>query len=288
MQECGKMPERVRVQEVFNDVRAHRRVADLIRRYSTNKRDIRRVATEGLDLRACRSLLDLGCAFGSFATSLQGRVHPRAAITGVDVVEAYEPMFLDACRRAGMGGRFFSGGASVLKTFADRSYDLILCSYALYFFPDAVQDIARLLSRDGIFVAITHHQRNAGELIDLTKDILRAEGLFRETKLPFETIIGRFSSENGEALLSPCFGQVRTIDYINSLVFPPADALRLLEYFRFKSPLYFMGTGMEAEVLLSRIRDRLLEAASGKDSLTVSKNDRIFVCEWPRHGESDP
>lgn len=282
------MPERVRVQEVFNDVRAHRRVADLIRRFSTNKRDVRQAAMEALDIKGCRSILDLGCAFGSFAESLKGRVHPQATITGVDVVEAYEPMFLDACRRAGMSGRFFPGGASVLKTFADRSFDLILCSYALYFFPDAVEDIARLLSREGIFIAITHHQRNAGELIDLTKNILRAEGLFHEKELPFETIIGRFSSENGEALLNPWFGKIKTIDYLNSLVFPPADVLQLLEYLRFKSPLYFMGTGRDTEAILALIREYLVGVSSGKNSLTISKDDRIFICALPRHGENKP
>ncbi len=282
------MPERVRVQEVFNDVSAHRRAAGLIRRFSTNKRDIRQAATEDLDLRECRFILDLGCAFGSFAKSLQGRVHPRATITGVDVVEACKPMFLDACRRAGMRGLFFPGGASVLKTFADRSFDLINCSYALYFFPDAVEDIARLLRRKGIFIAITHHQRNAGELIDLTKNILRAEGHFHEKELPFETIIGRFSSENGEALLSPWFGKIKTIDYLNSLVFPPADALHLLEYFRFKSPLYFMGTGMDTEAMLALVRDYLVRVSSGKNSLTISKDDRIFICALPRHGGNKP
>jgi ubiquinone/menaquinone biosynthesis C-methylase UbiE len=282
------MPERVRVQEVFNDVSAHRRVADLIRRFSTNKRDIRQAALEALDLKECRSILDLGCAFGSFAESLKDRVHPGATIAGVDVIEAYEPMFLDACRQAGMRGLFFSGGTSVLKTLAERSFDLILCSYALYFFPDVIEDIARLLRREGIFIAITHHQRNAGELVDLTKSILRAEGLFHGKELPFETIIGRFSSENGEALLNPWFGNIKTIDYLNSLVFPPADVLHLLEYFRFKSPLYFMGTGMDTGAMLALVRDYLVRVSSGKNSLTISKDDRIFICALPRHGENKP
>lgn len=282
------MPERVRIQKVFDDVRAHRRIADLIRRFSTNKRDVRRVAAEVLDLRGCRSILDVGCAFGSFAKSLRGRVHPGAAITGVDVIEAYEPLFLDACRQAGMQGRFFPGGVSVLKTFPDRSFDLVLCSYALYFFPEAVGDIARLLIPEGTFIAITHHRRNAGELIELTKDILRTAGTYHEKELPFETIIGRFSSESGEALLSPWFGEIRTIDYLNALVFPPADVPHLLEYFRFKSPLYFMGTGMDEETLLSRIGDHLHRLSMGEGGLTVSKDDRIFICRSPGKRENRP
>jgi len=278
------MPERVRVQEVFNNVHAHRRIADLIRRFSTNRNDVRRVAVEALDLKGCRSILDVGCAFGSFAKSLRGRVQPDATMTGVDVIGAYEPLFLDACRHAGMHGRFFPGGVSVIKTFPDRSFDLVLCSYALYFFPEAVGDIARLLVPEGTFIAITHHRNNAGELIELTKDVLRTAGIYDEKELPFETIVGRFSSENGEALLNPWFGEISTIDYRNSLVFPPADVPHLLEYFRFKSPLYLMGTGMDEETLLSRIRDRLIRLSAGENGLTVSKDDRIFICRSPGQG----
>ncbi len=279
------MPERVRIQKVFNDIHAHRHIADLIRRFSSNQRDVRQVALEGLDLRGCRRILDLGCAFGSFAESLRGRVHPAATITGVDVIEAYEPLFCEACRQAGIRGLFLPGGTSVLQTFADRSFHLILCSYALYFFPEVIPDISRLLSRKGIFIAITHHRRNAGELIDLTKNILAAKGLFRKRELPFEAIIGRFAAENGEALLKPWFQRIKTIDYPNTLAFPNADARYLLEYFRFKSPLYFTGVETDAEALLPLVLGDLERVFAERNGLTISKDDRIFICTLPRQGE---
>lgn len=279
------MPERVRIQKVFNDIHAHRRIADLIRRFSSNRRDVRQVALEGLDLRGCRRVLDLGCAFGSFAESLRGRVHPAATITGVDVIEAYEPLFCHACQQAGFRGRFLPGGTAVLKTFPDRSFHLILCSYALYFFPEVIPHLSRLLGREGIFIAITHHRRNAGELIDLAKNILGAKGLFRERDLPFEAIIGRFAAENGEAMLKPWFQRIKTIDYPNTLVFPKEDTPYLLEYFRFKSPLYFTGLETDTETLLPLVLEDLERVLAERNGLTISKDDRIFICTQPRQGE---
>ena len=48
----------------------------------------------------------------------------------------------------------------------------------------------------------------SGELIDMTKRILEANGLLQAKDLPLEIINNRFSSDNGEALLKPWFGRV--------------------------------------------------------------------------------
>lgn len=279
------MSEQAQIHKVFEDVQAHLRIAELIQRYSTNKRDIHRAALEGLDLQGCRQILDLGCAFGSFTDRLKGRVSREAVATGVDVIGSYEPLFLAACRRAGIQGRFFSTGTSILETFADRSFDLILCSYALYFFPDMIPEISRLLHKKGTFVAITHHRHNAGEMIELIKRILDTMGLFHERELPLETITGRFSSENGEALLQPWFGRVNVIDFPNKLVFSKQDIESFLEYYRFKSPLYFTDTGLDMEATVPVVSDRIRHAASERQGITISKDDCIFICALPRSGQ---
>jgi ubiquinone/menaquinone biosynthesis C-methylase UbiE len=278
------MSEQAQIHKVFDDVQAHLRIAGLIRRFSTNQRDVRRIALERLGLRECRQILDLGCAFGSFTDKLKGRVSPDAVATGVDVVGTYEPLFLAACRRAGVRGRFFSAGTSILETFADRSFDLILCSYALYFFPEVIPEISRLLDKKGTFVAITHHRNNAGEMIDLIKQTLDTMGLFHERELPLENITGRFSAENGEALLQPWFGRIHVIDYPNKLVFTGRDIEYFLEYYRFKSPLYFMDTGIDMEAIAPVVSAHVRRAASERKDITVSKDDCIFICALPRSG----
>lgn len=279
------MSEQAQIQKVFDDIRAHQRIAELIQRFSTNKHDIRRTALEGLDLKECRQILDLGCAFGSFTEKLKDRVSHEAVATGVDLIKTYEPLFLAACRRAGIHGKFFSTGASVLRTFADRSFDLILCSYALYFFPEVIPEIARLLHKKGIFIVITHHRQTAGELIELIKRILDTIGLFHEKELPLEIITGRFSSENGEALLQPWFGRIEAIDFPNKLLFSRRDIEYFLEYCRFKSPLFFTDTGLNMEAVVPVVSEHIRRTTAERQDITISKDDRIFICALPRHKE---
>jgi len=282
------MSEQAQIHKVFDNVQAHLRIADLIQRFSTNKHDVHRTALEGLDLKECRQILDLGCAFGSFTDKLKGRLSHEAVATGVDVIGTYEPLFLAACQRAGIQGRFFSTGTSILETFADRSFDLILCSYALYFFPEVIPEIARLLRKRGTFVAITHNRQNTGELIDLVKRILDTMGLSHEKDLPLEIITGRFSSENGQALLQPWFGRINVIDFPNKLVFPKLDIECFLEYYRFKSPLYFADTGLDMEAIIPVVSERIRRVSSERNDITVSKDDCIFICALPRDREEKP
>ena len=46
----------------------------LIARYSINRRDIREIALEKLDLSSFKDILDLGCAYGFFTERLAGRL----------------------------------------------------------------------------------------------------------------------------------------------------------------------------------------------------------------------
>jgi ubiquinone/menaquinone biosynthesis C-methylase UbiE len=286
--ESGEMSEQDQIQKVFRDVHEHQRIAELIQKFSTNKGNVQKIALEELDLAECRNILDLGCAFGSFSEKLKGRVAPDATATGVDIIAAYKPLYLAACEQASIRGQFFSTGAPLLKTFPERSFDLALCSYALYFFPEVISEIAHLLRPGGIFVVITHYRRNSGELIDLTKKILKTNGLLREMDLPLEIINNRFSADNGEALLKPWFGRVEIIDFTNTLVFTKQDTGFLLEYFRFKSPLYLTDAGLDAEAVLPLILENLSRSASEREGMTISKDDRIFICSLPRHGGVEP
>ena len=164
--------EKSRVKEVFKDIDAHRFIADIVRKHSTNRSDVREIAVDMLDMSECRNILDLGCGFGFFTEILKGRVHPCAVVTGVDIIDGYETSFHETCKKAGLECRFLSEGASVINKFNDRSFDLILCSYALYFFPEFIPDISRILASSGSFIAITHDRNNMKEQIAITKEVL--------------------------------------------------------------------------------------------------------------------
>jgi ubiquinone/menaquinone biosynthesis C-methylase UbiE len=273
--------EKANVIEVFLDVEAHRLTADIIRRFSTNKEDIREPALGGLDLRSCKSILDLGCGFGFFTEALKGRVHPEASVRGIDIIEGYGPLFLRTCESAGLRGSFSSEGVHSIRALDDRVFDLVLCSYALYFFPEIIPDISRVLKNEGVFVSITHSSGNLGELIDAAKEALRARNMLPGETLPIEGIIRRFSSDNGLQLLSPWFGDVRSLDYPNDLVFSPGDLQKIVEYFRFKSPFFLSGTGFSPETVAGLLRRHLERVLHARDSFTISKDDTIFIAEKP-------
>ena len=278
----NERPDPEAVQSVFGDIPGHRAIAEIIRSHSTNGRDVRRYALEGLDLSACRDILELGCAFGPFAETLRGRVSSDGVVTGVDIVEAYEPQFLEACRRAGLGGRFLAEGAPVVRGFPEASFDLVLCSFALYFFPEIIPEIARILRPHGLFVIITHDRRNMGELADLIRKTLMQRGDLPGGRLPVEEIVARFSAENGRDLLDPWFEGIETQDYRNTLVFPSSDIPQILRYIRFKSPFLLTGTSRTVPEVSKLLEEELQQWIRSAGSIRLSKDDRIFRCRRPR------
>ena len=79
--------------EIFLNVSLHKFASEIIRTHSSNPRDIREVALEKLELSNCKKILDVGCGFGFFTEALRGRIHPEALVTGLDMIQGYEPFF---------------------------------------------------------------------------------------------------------------------------------------------------------------------------------------------------
>jgi len=271
------------VREVFTGVKAHQETAALIRSHSTNQRDIREEALANLDLQHCRRILDLGCGFGFFSEALRNKVSTTAHVTGLDMIPAYEPLFLEVCKRVGVEGRFLAAPVSHVHILPEGSWDLVLCSYALYFFPEIIPRIAQLLTPTGLFVTITHAGDNMGELIAAARTALRKIGFLSDREcLPIEEIIGRFNAENGRELLSPWFARIDAADYPNTLSFKPDEVSLLLSYFQFKSPFFLMGIDRERDGILNVIAVHLTDVSQSQHGFTISKDDRIFICREPR------
>ena len=190
----------VNLVNVFRDVDLHAVIAEIIVRHSSNHQDIRQIALSGLDLPSCRKILDLGCAFGFFNQALKGKVHPRAKIMGIDAWADYRDQFISSTKKAGMEAEFYATDINALDKLPYSSFDLIICSYALYFFPDTIPRIARLLNRNGTFITLTHVSPHMIQLIDFIKTCLRSFGIDTACGLPEEKLINRFSSKNGRQL----------------------------------------------------------------------------------------
>ncbi|MBN2255743.1 MAG: class I SAM-dependent methyltransferase [Deltaproteobacteria bacterium] len=272
--------------DVFGDVDSHRVTAEIIRTHSTNRRDIRDVALEGLDLSSARKILELGCGFGFFTESLKGRVSPDARITGIDVVEGYSSAFMEACARAEIGGTFIHGDVSVIRDFEESSFDAVICSYSLYFFPHIIGEIARILNDRAVLVATVHNGNSMKEFVDFARDVLIENGIIdRGTTLHIESLITSFSSENGCELLRPWFGDIRRKTYENTLVFEPVDMYLLMEYFRFKRPFFLSALSARDvarvfdlfEIHLQRYFNR------SRNGFSITKDDTIFICSRPMY-----
>lgn len=257
----------------FEDPARHALVSDIIRRRSTNPADVRAAVLAGLDLSSAHNVLDLGCGFGFFTEVVARRVAADAEIVGVDACAANEPLFMARVEAAGRSGRFVEHVISKTLDWPDHSFDLVVASYALYFFPDAVPEIARVLTPDGLLLATTHMESSC-------RDLLRASGLPISDAALLGNILS-FSAENGERLLAPWFGAVERTDYANKLVFGPADFNDFLTYLRFKLPLLLPASepgGVIPKPLSNAIRGVLARG----EPLTFEKNDAAFRCRSPR------
>ena len=274
--------DKKKIRKVFRDVQKHLAIAQLIRRFSTNKDDIRKTALKQVDLSNCKSILELGCAFGAFTEALKDKLHPEAKITGIDIISEYKPFFLEACKRAGYSGYFFSSGIDKIKKFPAGSFDLVICSYALYFFADMIPEIARVLKKDGLFITITHSQADMREIVSIVKNILQQNNSINDKQsLPIEIIFDQFSAENGEKLLHSFFGRILAIDFKKALVFQPQEIDHFLDYFQFKKSFFLSGTDAHNKTIINQLMRELQDSAMKNNLVTMCKDDKIFICSHP-------
>ncbi|MCP3898851.1 MAG: class I SAM-dependent methyltransferase, partial [Desulfobacteraceae bacterium] len=162
--------------------------------------------------------------------------------------------------------------------FKDNEYDLILCSYALYFFPDAISEISRVLKDNGIFITITHSSSSLMEIIDIVKDYLILNNIDTDRLLPVEALINKFSHANGCELLSPWFDNIVQFDFINSLEFSYDDLSQFVNYFRFKKTFFIPESLIADKTIVEGIEAKLLSIFESNKKMIITKDDTIFIC----------
>lgn len=267
---------------IFVDIQAHIESGRFIRDNSENRRDIRDFTFSDVDLSNCKDVLDLGCAYGFFTRGLAGRLHPEAVINGVDLWQGCEEYFVNACRESGFEGRFCLSDQVFCKRYADDSFDLVLCSYTLYFFPEAIAEIARILRPDGYFITVTHAVPHMAELVDIIKMLIKKQLGLSMQSLPLEKLCRNFSNHNAFQLLSPLFGDVREKKYTNKLRINDAALSGLINYVCFKRPLFLpKDCDVDKEFIQTVVADHFHDLLSRQEYLTISKNDAVYICRQP-------
>lgn len=254
---------------------AHAAISELISRLSRNKTDVREVALMGLDLEWVRDILDLGCGYGFMSKKLMEKVGHGPRVIGVDACGENREMFLQTVERGGGRGTFYCLDLPAELPWENESFDLIVSSYSLYFFVEILPEIARVLRRDGLFLAITHSEKST-----FFSALYQAVG-WEWSRSHLFSLIQHFSAENGTATLQVYFDGVEKIDYENSLCFDSDHLDDLLQYVRFKLPLLLPDPASVGD-LTTLLQDRISERLSLGSVLVMDKNDAVFRCRLPR------
>jgi ubiquinone/menaquinone biosynthesis C-methylase UbiE len=251
---------------------SHEIVSAIIQRRSTNRTDIRDVALGDLDLTFAQNILDLGCGFGFMAEALARRVAPDARFVGVDAWDSNEAAFMEKVAANGRTAEFACLDVESTLPFPDQSFEVVVCSYSLYFFVNVLPEVARVLAPHGVFLTITHSERHIiGDL--------PAAG-FAESAAALLEITRRFSAENGAELLQRWFAEVLRIDYHNSLRFRAKHKDDLLTFLRFKLPVLVPGS-QPGDDLPAELAAYAEQSLARDGEVVVEKNDAVFRCRSP-------
>jgi ubiquinone/menaquinone biosynthesis C-methylase UbiE len=270
------------IAETFGSSSNHRSMHELILESSENKDDVREIALKEIDLSRSLEVLDIGCGFGFFISALENRIPDGATITGIDLCEDNSSSFLGICEKLKASGTFIANRIHRLDRFPEHSFNLILCSYALYFFPQVIPDIARILAPDGHFITITHSEDSFQELYQLMREESSRNSCEPLTEFYLERLIRNFSAENGEDLLSPHFQMIDRRDYPNRLCFPPERIDDCITYVRLKRKIFFKDIIQTCPTLENEIYQSFTSAPCRGNPFILTKDDTIFRCSRPK------
>jgi SAM-dependent methyltransferase len=242
----------------YSNLPVHKVIGELIKKHSENKADIRLVAQKLIDWKAIRTILDCGCGYGWFEKALEGSFD---SITGIDCLEENKAEFCEAARRIAKEVIFRNIFLPAPLDLPADHFDLIVSAYSLYFFPETLGEIKRMLRPEGTFLIITHSESMLKE----------GERYFNFTNL--KKVIQGFSAENGEALLRQHFTRITSIDYDNAIVFNGDESADLALYIDFKKAF------ISRDAVPKLVMERMLDTLKTKGKLSFNKNDRIFVVQ---------
>lgn len=258
----------------------------IIKSYSTNKLDIRDVALDGLHINNAKRVLELGCGYGFFIEKLKGLLHDSAVIIGIDMVENNREPFLHSVASIQYKGEFITGSADIIKKMPNASFDMIITSYSLYFFPYLLPEISRILAHDGVFIAITHSKNTLQEVIHVINSCMKMIGINKQDVSIINKLFLAFSGEDGDIQLEKYFTRVEKLDFKNSMIFPPEHIDDLIFYIEKKKNLVYKEVldlmPAKLDEVQRCVESSIIECSKRNGSISLNKDDVVFRCYLPR------
>jgi SAM-dependent methyltransferase len=247
----------VDIAKSYSNQPLHAEVGGIIRDHSENKTDIRSLAYKMADWKNVRRVIDLGCGYGWFEDVLKDL--NLDLIVGIDYLNENADPFLLRANKIAKEAVFKRSVLPAVIEYPADYFDLVICTYSLYFFPDILPEVKRILRKGGSFIVITHSE----SMLEEGKRFFNFKNL--------RTIIEKFSAENGEVILGKYFSQITSVDYTNSLVFHKGNEKDLAEYIDFKREF------IKKDADPNLVRETMLQELRKNGEFRLNKNDKIFL-----------
>jgi hypothetical protein len=166
------------------------------------------------------------------------------------------------------------------------SFDLIITSYSLYFFPHLVDEISRILSPNGAFIAITHSENTLHEAIDIIKHCMKEIGLEINDETILHKLFYSFSSEHGLEQLQKHFNKIEKINYNNSMIFNYNNINDCIYYIQKKRNLVYKEVfeSMPEKIAETEqcVESTIIQQARQYGEMKLNKDDGVFRCFRPK------
>jgi len=179
-------------------------------------------------------------------------------------------------------GKFIKGDAKQISGYSDSSFDMVIASYSLYFFPHLIPEISRILKNGGLFITITHTRESLSEAIKLIVTAMKEVGIHVEGDMKITRLFDSFSSENGRSLLKPHFKKVESLEYENKLVFSHENINDCVYYIEKKKNLIYKelldinADHKKITLFKEKAYQMIVEYSKKNGGISLNKNDMVF------------
>jgi SAM-dependent methyltransferase len=162
-----------------------------------------------VDWSHARHVLDVGCGPGSIWTSL-----PQPLDVNLTLCDQSAGMIAAATATVRGHVADLAGVVASVQSlpFADASFDIVIANYMLYHATDidqAVSELRRVLTADGLLVAATNGPAHLAELVEIERSVLSFDAYRDHRQI--------FGSVSGQKYLEQHFGSVQWRDFEDEL-----------------------------------------------------------------------